>query len=364
MKAQPFSFKETLVLMGSLIASYIGAGFATGQEVMQFCAAYGRPSFLFVACFFVLFTYALRSCAKAGAQKQLTHGKDVFYHFCGRRAGALYDLYATAFLYLSLIIMHGGAASTAHTQWGLPAWGGALLLAVLIGGTVVMGLDRLVDILGVLGPVTIAMIIFTTGVTVWLDADKIAAGMKMIETGEVNVPRIGSSFFTATLSNVGFVILFYAPFMTELGAKKDRRELKCATFSAVAAISAAMIIVSLALIATIRTSAAADIPTLLMARRISPVFAQAFSFVIYAGIYTASVPLLWTVSTRFAEGGTVRHRLVVVLLTLGAVVISVCLPYKTLVNTIYGFGGYLGAFLLLFMIAHTVRTTFSRKASS
>lgn len=364
MKARSFSFIETLVLAGSLIASYIGAGFATGQEVMQYCAAYGKEAFAVVGCFFVLFSYALRRCATAGADEHLLHGKDVFYHFCGRRVGALYDLYATAFLYLALIIMHGGAASTAHSQWGLPPWTGALLLAVLIGGTVIMGLDRLVEVLGVLGPVTIAMILFTTVFTLRLDAGEIAAGMKLIETGEVSVPRIGTEFFTSTLSNVGFVILFYAPFLAELGAKKGPRELKCATFGAVAAICAAMIVVSLALIATIRESAAADIPTLLMARRISPVFAQAFSFVIYAGIYTASVPLLWTVSTRFAEGGTVRHCFLVVLLTLGAVVISVCLPYKTLVNAIYGFGGYLGAFLLLFMIAHTVRTTFSRKASS
>ena len=354
-----FSLKEAIILTGSLIAYYIGAGFATGQEVMQYCASYGRQGACVIIGFMILFSYAIWSFARAGADGGLIHGKDVFYYFCGKKLGALYDVYTVVFLYFSLILMHGGAASTAQTQYGTAPWIGALILALLVAGTVLLGLDRLVDILGCLGPIIILMILFVTAYTIFHDAGNIPEGLRLIESGEVAVPRVGRNFFTAMLSNVGFPTLFYAPFMAELGARKGRSEMRFASFGGTFAICAAMGIVTLALIADIKDVAVSDIPTLIMAQKVSPLFAQAYSVIVFIGIYTTSVPLLWTVSTRFFESGTASHRIAVVLLSVLAVIVPIYLPYRTLVNMVYGIGGYIGVSLLLFLLAHDLRAKFA-----
>ena len=67
------------------------------------------------------------------------------------------------------------------------------------------------------------------------------------------------------------------------------------------------------------------------------------------------MPLLWTPARRFAEEGTNRYRLLVVVLALVGVVAALFFPYRTLVNVIYGLNGYLGFVVVAFMVVSDIR---------
>ena len=110
-----------------------------------------------------------------------------------------------------------------------------------------------------------------------------------------------------------------------------------------------------ALISSIDQTAAADIPALVLAGNISPALAQVFAVVVFFGIYTTSVPLLWTGIGRVAEEGTPRYRMFIVIGGVVGCIIACFLPYTALVNVLYGMNGYLGFILVAFMIVHDVR---------
>ena len=107
-----------------------------------------------------------------------------------------------------------------------------------------------------------------------------------------------------------------------------------------------------------------DIPSLILAGRISPAFAYCFSVVIMAGDFTTGAPLLWTVVARFTKEGTKAYKLLTVGLGLAGVLIALFLPYRRLVNVVYGYSGYIGAAFLVCIIVHDIRSRLNKRSAA
>ena len=82
-----FSWLVVLKIAGAFTAYLIGSGFATGQEAMQFFAAYGALGVLGAALSLALFIYICASLMLAGKHYQLTRNEDVFRFYCGDYVG-------------------------------------------------------------------------------------------------------------------------------------------------------------------------------------------------------------------------------------------------------------------------------------
>lgn len=131
------------------------------------------------------------------------------------------------------------------------------------------------------------------------------------------------------------------------------------TLSAVFIFSAASIC-CIALIGHIDAVAAADIPALVLAGQISPMVSLVFAIVIYAGIYTSATPLLWTAVRKIAEEETSKYKVVTVVAGGIGCAVACFVPYKGLINILYGLNGYLGFVLIFVMIAYDIRTKMSK----
>lgn len=107
----------------------------------------------------------------------------------------------------------------------------------------------------------------------------------------------------------------------------------------------------------------ADIPNLILATRIWKPFSAIFAIVVFAGIYTTAVPLLYNPVSRFAEEGTSRFKILTVVLGVVGLLVGLFLPFRVLVNVIYVLNGYVGAVLILFMLWHNFKELKSRKES-
>ena len=84
------SFLRIIAFCGSCIAFYIGAGFATMQEVMQYEASYGSLFMVVIAVAAAIYVYTNLSFTTNGSKHRLTTGSDVFTLYCGRYIGAFY----------------------------------------------------------------------------------------------------------------------------------------------------------------------------------------------------------------------------------------------------------------------------------
>lgn len=371
------NWSRVLILAGAIIAFTIGSGFATGQEIIQYFTAYGVKGICTVLLFAVFFIYYNYNFAKAGAEQRFEKGNDVYKFYCGKYIGTFMDYYSTIFCYMSFFVMVGGAASTLGQQYGLPAWIGGTILAVLSILTVVGGLNSLVDKIGLVGPAIVILCIGIGAVTLFRDAGNIGTGLHMISTktfeaaaaGET-IKNAGPNWIISALSYAGFVLLWFASFTAALGAHNKKKELNYGIYGGTVAVCAAIILIMLAQIANINTPGFsgngifvwnADIPNLILAERIWKPFASIFAFVVFAGIYTTAVPLLYNPCARFAREGTRRFKLLTVGLGILGLLVGLYLPFRVLVNVIYVLNGYVGAVLILFMLWKNIKDTFLKK---
>ncbi len=364
----PFSLKKALVLAGATIALVIGTGFATGQELIQYFTSYGLYGLGAVVVFAVVFVYYNRSFAKVGAQRHFERGNDIYRYYCGRYLGAFFDYYSTAFCYMSFFVMVGGVSSTLSQGFGLPAWVGAVLLTVVVVGVVCLGLNRLVDVIGVLGPVNIVFFIAVGAIVLAVDWPQIPGGLAAIDAGTLEgsqsgegIVQAGGHWFLAGLTYAGFVLMFFASFMTLLGGKDGGVNLNAGIMIAAVAISVTITVIMLAQAANINTGGEslfvwnAPIPNLILAEKIWPALPVVYAVVVFFSGCGTSIPLLYNPVSRFASEGTARFRLLAAGLGAVGLLIGLFVPYRTLVNVIYGLNGYIGAVLLVVMVVRNVR---------
>ena len=365
------SIMSVLAFCGACISFYIGAGFATMQEVVQYEASYGSLFPVVILAVAVIYVYTNISFATNGNRLQLKRGGDIYETYCsvfgkkfGKIAAVFFDYFSALFCYMSFVVMCGGASSTVAQQWGLPVGVGAVLLTILVIVTTIFGLDGILKTLGKIGPVIIAMILLVSLVTAITGAPNLDVNMKAVDAGtysDVMKQVGGGNPLASGASYGGFVILWFAAFLAEIGAKNKLSEVNFGMVLSTFFIFGTAGICCLALIGHIDVTAAADIPALVLAGQISPILAQIFAIIICAGIYTSAVPLLWTGVRKIAHEGTVRYRVVTIIGGVIGCITAVFIPYKGLINILYGINGYLGFILVFFMLIYDIKTRMSRK---
>ena len=357
MTTKTLGIKATIGFCGACIAFYIGAGFATMQEVMQYEASYGSRFVVVIAVAALIYVYTNISFASNGNRLQLERGGDIYRHYCGKYVGTAYDYFSAFFCYMCFIVMCGGANSTMIQQWGLPNGTGAIVLTVAVVITAIYGLKGILNALSCLGPVIIVAILAIAGITSVTGFANFSENLAAIDRGAYDLVQVGGGNpFASGASYGGFVILWFAAFLAEIGAKNKLREVNAGMLFSTLCIFGAAAVCCIALISHIEVTAYADIPALILANSIHPLLGQIFAVIIFLGIYTTSVPLLWTGIVRVAQEGSARYKTFTVVGGVVGCVIACFLPYKGLVNVLYGLNGYLGFLLVAFMIVYDFRT--------
>ena len=90
-------------------------------------------------------------------------------------------------------------------------------------------------------------------------------------------------------------------------------------------------------------------------------FSAIFAVIVFAGIYTSAVPLLYNPASRFAKEGTPKFKILTIVLAIIGLIVGLFLPFKMLVNYIYVLNGYVGALLIVFMLWKNIKDTFLKK---
>ncbi len=350
------SIVRILNFCGACIAFYIGAGFATMQEVMQYEASYGSRFWIVILVAALIYVYTNLSFAINGHRAKLKDGGEIYKVYCGKYIGTFFDWFSALFCYMSFVVMCGGANSTCVEQWGLPNGVGAVILALMVVLTAVFGLNRIIKTLGILGPVIVLLIIFVAAWTAITGLPDFKAGLEVVDSCKYELAQVGDGNpWASGASYGGFVILWFAAFLAKIGGQNNVKEVNAGMLLSTFAIFAAAGLCCVALIANIDTTWNVGIPALVLAKSIHPLVATIFAVIIFLGIYTSACPLLWTGIRAVAKDGTRNYKLLIVVGGIVGCLIACFVPYRPLLNVIYGLNGYLGFVLVAFMIVKDLR---------
>ncbi|MFZ5753852.1 MAG: beta-carotene 15,15'-monooxygenase, partial [Bacillota bacterium] len=325
---------------GAYIALIIGAGFASGQEVMQFFTTFGYLSLGSFAIVIVLFAFFGVVFVNMGHRLNCnTHGP-VLRYFCGNHLGTFFEWVTTFFIFgiFAIMISGGGAALTQY--YGINPYVGRAIITIASIITVLLGLNALVNAISAIAPVTIIISLIIGLATFINNPGGFANVTAALQT--VSVAKAAPNWWLSPFIYVSYNIMCAIPLMVAIGqsAPVIGEARKGAILGGVALGGAAMIL-NLGMLSIITEVYNKDIPVLYMADKVIPVIGAIFSLVLIGEIYSTAVPLLYTFAARFTKEGTSQFKRMTIGTAIAGFVVGL-FPFAKLVGTLYPFFGYIG----------------------
>lgn len=356
--------KEKGVSASKVAAAYIGtvvgAGFATGQEVLQFFARFGISGLcglLIAAALFIVFGWIIM---KSGRMLHARSHLEIIRHSGGRFLGTVIDAVITVFLFGTFAVMIAGNGALFEQQLKLPAMAGNAIMAVLTALTVLTGINGVINSISFVVPFLLSTVMLTS----ILSAARYPVNL-------CSVPLAGSpdglfsNWFLAAILYVSYNTVVSIAILAPLGNEaEDEKAVRNGALLGGAGLGFGAAMIFLALSGQITSIEKLEVPMIYIAGEISPVLQVIYSIVLIAEIYTTAVSSLYGFTSRIIDmqKKPVKGRYIVAGSTALALMSS-RLGFSNLVRYLYPFIGYCGLVVLTALAGRTVKNRINSSRS-
>ncbi|NYF25903.1 hypothetical protein [Sporosarcina sp. JAI121] len=338
--------KNILKMGSAFIGIIVGAGFASGQEILQYFTSFGLLGVMGAIISTALFAYLGMVLTRLGSRMRTTSHKEVIYKISGRFLGVIVDYIIIFTLFGVGVVMIAGAGSNLNQQFGLPSFVGSLLMVVLVMLTVVLNVNKVVGIIGSITPFLIIAVVLVSVYSLMTMEGSFAD----LNSTALQVKTTLPNWFISSINYVSFNIAVGASMALVMGGA-EKNEKTAAWGGLVGGLGLGILILlsHLAIFAKIETVGDAQMPMLAIIDDISPILGIFMAFVLYGMIFNTAVSMFYSFGARFVQIDTKKFN-VFVFVTL---IIGFCLSFvgfTKLVAYFYPLIGYLGLFLVAALI--------------
>ena len=334
-----------VVKVGGVFASWcIGSGFVTGQECLQYFVGYGIYGYAAIIEAMLLHIVLLISFFTLGFKLRGANPMQIFEYYAGKKLAKVFQVMCLALSASCPIVMISGFGAAANQYFHIPNAVGNIILGILCIITVVLGLKKMVDVCGAIGPIIVVLAI---GIGVYYLSghfDGIKTGLEIAPT--LPLSKIAPVWWMSAYYYV--CPLHSAPYMaaTATTCNNKREAIYGAIFGVIIYAAAVLTMVS-ATFSNVEELSSSMIPNLYIANQLSPVLGFIFVILIFLGIYSSTVFCFFNVCRTFAEEGTKRYKTLAIVLCGVGTLISLTMPFDKLFSAIYGTFGAVGGILIL-----------------
>ena len=341
-------------IAGAFCAFLIGAGFATGQEIMQYFTNYGIGKAIGVLVINgVLGAWTSAAVMNLGNESKDIQGLECYKNLCGKYVGTVLSWFVPVFMFLTLMTMMAGFGATFHQIFGGPEWLGSLLLAIVVTAVVLLGLASVIDTIGFIGPAIIVVtMIVAIGIVAKHGVD-FENWSNYINTHDVLLAS--GSWVMAGILYALWNIVMCLPFMSAMGSKaQNKTEVVAGVIFGNVLFALGALFLVLAEGSQINVIGKISVPALAMAQSLSPILGIVYAVVLALAIFTTAVPLMWSVAARITREKTLKFSILCVVIAMLGFFGSY-LPFERLVNIITPAVGYVGFIGWAFIIWRDIK---------
>lgn len=333
-------------IASAFIGIIVGAGFASGQEVLQYFTSFGYMGTAAAVVATALFAYLGMMLTMLGSRTGTRSHKTVIYQISGRYIGVIVDYVIIFTLFGVGVVMIAGAGSILNQQFGLPPYIGSIVMTLLIGATLMLQVNRVVGLIGSITPFLVLALALICGYSL-LTMDRTFAELAPIaESIESTLPH----WLVSAVNYVSFNIAVGAAMSLVMGgAEKNENVAKWGGLLGGAGIGVLIMISHLAMFSQIDNIAGYPLPLLKIIDGISPWLATAMSFVLFGMIFSTGASMFYAFVARFVAMRTpAGNRFSIATLVIGFV--ASFAGFTKLVALFYPLIGYLGLFLVFALV--------------
>lgn len=336
------NFSNIARIAMAFVGVVVGAGFASGQETLQFFSSFGYWGLLGGVIAGVCFTVLGMAVGRLSQIQVSDSYKAGIYLICGKYLGVVMDVLITFFMYAIAVVMFAGGGSLLEQQWGIPANYGSIAVMVATVLIVFMRVERILAFIGSITPLLVLMVVVLS-IYAWSTRDLPLAELDQLAQGK---PQGAGHWLVAALLYVSYNMVLGAPFLMIAGGQaSSRRNAVWGGIVGGALLCLLIVLISSGVFARVDTVGDAALPMLMLASEQAPWLGMVMAVVIFAMILNTAVGVLYAFSARVMTPGTLRFK--VGTAVAGVVgVLGAKLGFITLVGTVYPIFGYLGFVLM------------------
>ncbi|MFS0645285.1 hypothetical protein [Siminovitchia sp. 179-K 8D1 HS] len=344
--------KKSIQIAGAFIGLIVGAGFASGQEVLQFFTSFGWAGVAGSAVATFLFAFFGMNLSQLGSRLQTTSHKKVIYHICGKYLGIAVDVIMTFFLFGVTVVMFAGAGSIFEQQFGVPGIAGNILLALITIFVVCLNIQKIISAMGIVTPFLVLAVIM---IAIYSLSTMDGTFAQMQETAHSLKPA-ASNWVLGSFLYVSYNIAAGAAMLAVMGGTvKDEKTAGWGGIMGGIGLGLLIFLINIGMFAKLDTISGVDMPMLYLANEISPIFGAIFAIVLLGMIFNTAVGMLYAFTARIANTDTPRFKLLVIICGIAAFGASF-IGFITLVGTVYPAMGYLGFTLIAAIVVAWFRS--------
>ena len=337
------NIKELLKFAFAYCGIVIGAGFATGQEIMQFFTNNGMASFISIIFSVLIMTFIFRQIAKVGYLYDVESHELPLNKLFGNVFGRILDYLLIFFMFVTSFIMLAGGGSNLNESFGMPTWVGTIVLIVLVSITLMLDFDKIINLLGIATPILLIMVTIMS-IYAFSTADMtLSEGAAYADS---TVPPwnnwwIDAIVYAGLMFGVGFSFITIMGSDTRLYEVVKRGSLLGGFFVLIL-----LLLVNGSLLLNMDIAVTKDVPSLVVANAVHPIFGSIYSIVIIVLIYNTVVALMYAVLVRFTRFRSKQYVILLVVLMIVSFFLT-RIGFVTLINIFYPLYGYLGIIIAI-----------------
>ncbi len=334
--------KKSFQIGAAFIGVIVGAGFASGQEILQFFTSFGVIGIIGSLVATALFAFLGMNLTQLGSRLQTTSHQNVIYHICGRYLGIVVDIIITFFLFGVTVVMFSGAGAIFEQQFDIPGYFGSIIMAILTILTVTLSVQKVITLISAFTPFLLLLVIVITVYSV-VNFDFSSADIEAVITKK---NQGASHWLLGAVLYVSYNIAAGAAMLTVMGGTvKDEKVAAWGGIIGGLGLGLLILLINISMLTQLKEISSLSMPMLFLANNISPVIGTIMSIILLGMIYNTAVGMLYAFSARFIKPETTRFKGAVVLFGLAAYGASF-IGFINLVGTVYPVMGYLGFTLI------------------
>lgn len=344
MKFQSSKVFRVVAYAGVYVGAIIGAGYASGQEILQFFASYGLLGIVGAIITTLLFVWYGTVFMELGHRLKTNSHKVVCRYLCGNFFGGLADYILLFFMFGVITIMVSGGGAAMEQYYGWNPLMGKLIVAFITFVTVFLGFSSAIRTLGIITPVIVIGVLIISMITIGENYGKLSnVSESLIAT---NPEKASGYWWFAAIIYVSYNVVPSISIFASLGnSEKNTHVIRSAGILGGLTLGICVLFITIAILSNLREIVGYQIPFLEISEKINYTSGLLFSIILLAAIYTTAVADLYAMCIRFFDAGTKKFRLMSFLVMVAAILASM-FPFSQLVGTVYPILGILGLVLM------------------
>ncbi|WP_027717103.1 YkvI family membrane protein [Desulfovirgula thermocuniculi] len=331
--------KESFQVAVLYVGAVIGAGFASGQEILQFFMVFGYRGLWGAAL--VTFLFALLGFSlmlSVGAHRTTSYG-ELLPWLLGRRLAGFMDYLNLLMLFGGLAVMLAGGGALATEQLGLPGACGVIFTAAVTSLVILGGLEGVILANALLVPLKVAFIAFVCLAALWR-----CGAWPDLTGGPFPLNPPCRHWALSGLLYVSYNMVVPVAVLSSLGGRVSPGAGVAGGAAGGAALGAAVFLVALAELAFFPGVLRQQVPLLVVAASLGEVWKHCLGVLVWLAILTTAIADAHGLASRLAPRGGRAYR------RAGVLAVLACLPlaradFSRLVQLLYPLFGCAGLLL-------------------